>query len=259
MRPMMNQRWTRWGAPREKEMAKDVVNAEPQAPLLATITPAIPGLQRRSFARAAFAGKWAGFLPGRTISGCIPYDKVIQTIDGYGEVLKTGAFTESLKVDDPRALAYFNPDMVIGRKSAGTVQFREDRDALRFGIDTPETSFGNDLLISMRLGNVDEVAVLFHIMEFEWGEIDGRRTRNVTRARLYVVSITAFDGLQTVQADAAQALAQARRAGIQEGMDRARRAEQARAAERLMARSNARQKAGELAPGLARDYLGGTR
>jgi HK97 family phage prohead protease len=152
------------------------------------------------------------------IYGAVPFNELVRTADGYGELLAPGAFAASLANDDPRVLFNFNVDNVLGRRSAGTAVFWETRDALRFEVATPATSWGDDALCLIRRGDVDSVAVAFQTMEFVWGERDGIRVRQITKARLLAASVSTFDGFQTLQAEAQTAVENSRAEGYQAGL-----------------------------------------
>ena len=215
----MSQRFTRWGKRPEETKARTLVaRATFETPLSAGEAPAVPGLQRRSFARALSVEKRSTSPVGRMLYGAVPFDAVIQTADGYGELLVSGAFATSLITDDPRVLLNLNVDKVIGRKSAATVVFQETRDALRFQAEVPSTSWGDDLLVMIRRGDVDSVSVAFQIMAYVWGERDGIRVRQITKARLLAASVSTFDGFQTLQAEAQTAVENSRAEGYQAGL-----------------------------------------
>src|ERR1035438_8201167 len=215
----MSEKFTRWGKRPEETMARTLVaRATFETPLSAGEAPAVPGLQRRSFARALSVEKRSTSPVGRMLYGAVPFDAVIQTADGYGELLVSGAFATSLITDDPRVLFNFNVDKVIGRKSAATVVFQETRDALRFQAEVPSTSWGDDLLVMIRRGDVDSVAVAFQIQEYVWGERDGIRVRQITKARLLAASVSTYDGFQTLQAEAQTAIENAHSEGFRAGL-----------------------------------------
>jgi uncharacterized protein len=215
------QRWTRWGARKqaEKETAAAAARAEP---VPSRETPAIAGMQRRTFARAvALASRSAG-ASGRVLSGTIPFNSQIGKVDGYVEMFRPGAFAASIEADDPRVLGFLNIDKVLGRKSAGTARFWEDRDAFHFEVDMPETSYGNDLLISIGRGDVDEVDVIFRVMECDLRKADdGSTCRVITRAQLICTSVTSWGAFQTAQVTAKQEIAAARAEGYKAGLAQA--------------------------------------
>jgi HK97 family phage prohead protease len=214
----MSERFTRWGRrqPEEPKALAPCATFEP--PILAASAPGIPGLQKRSFARALSVAKRSASPAGCMIYGAVPFDAVIQTADGYGELLVPGAFAASLITDDPRVLFNFNVEKVIGRKSSGTVVFQETRDSLRFEANMPDTSWGDDVLTLIRRGDVDSVAVAFQIMEYVWGERDGLRVRQITKARLLAASVSTYDGFQTLQAEAQTAIENAHSEGFRAGL-----------------------------------------
>ena len=213
----MGERFTRWGKrPEEPKALAPCATFEP--PILAASAPGIPGLQKRSFARALSVEKRSTSPVGRMLYGAVPFDAVIQTADGYGELLVPGAFAASLITDDPRVLFNFNVDKVIGRKSSGTVVFQESRDALRFQAEVPSTSWGDDLLVLLRRGDVDSVAVAFQTQEYVWEERDGIRVRQITKARLLAASVSTYDGFQTLQAEAQTAIENAHSEGFRAGL-----------------------------------------
>src|ERR1035437_4636915 len=87
----MGDRFTRWGKRPEEPKARPVgASATFETPLSAGEAPAVPGLQRRSFARALSIEKRSTSPAGRMLYGAVPFDAVIQTADGYGELLVPG-------------------------------------------------------------------------------------------------------------------------------------------------------------------------
>ncbi len=229
-----NQRWTRWGTGQAAAGSDRSVVAE--GPVLAVEKPTLPGLQKRTFARAASVETRSAGMAGRVVRGYVPFNLPIETADEFVELIKPGAFSMSLSVDDPRALWNLNPECVLGRKSSMTASFWEDSAALRFEVDVPGTSWGDDMLVSIRRGDVDSVALVFYTMAYTWSTgADGRRVCNVTRAKLLAASIVSFDGFATVQADAEQALARARAAGHAAGLAEGRAIAGARPRRKLLA------------------------
>ena len=69
------------------------------------------------------------------ISGCAAVFDTETVIAGlFRERIAPGAFREAIARDDVRALFNHNPDLVLGRKSAGTLTLREDAKGLHYTV-----------------------------------------------------------------------------------------------------------------------------
>lgn len=214
---MGQERFTRWGLKQEQPKAL-LPRATFETPILGNEAPAIPHLQTRTFNRGASVEKRAAGVAARLITGRIPYNEVVNTADGFGELFAPGCFSASIASGDPRVLANFNPEHVLGRKSSGTCSFWEQSDGLYCEASAPETSWGTDLLTSMRRGDVDQLALVFYVMSFNWIERDGLRVRAITRGMLVAASICSFGGLGAAQAETQQAIAAEYAKGFKAGM-----------------------------------------
>ena len=214
----MGERFTRWG--KKQPSAPKALAPCPtfETPLTAGEAPALPFAQTRTFNRGASVQKRAVGIAARMIQCKIPYNEVIKTADGFGELFSPGCFATSIASEDPRVLANFNPEHVLGRASSGTCSFWEQSDGLYFEAAAPETSWGTDLLTSMRRGDIDQAALVFYVMAYSWIERDGLRVRAITRGILVAASITSFGGLGTVQSETQQAIANARAEGFRAGV-----------------------------------------
>jgi HK97 family phage prohead protease len=83
----------------------------------------------------------------------------------YVEVIERGAATEALKSSDIRALFNHNPNYILARTSSNTLTVREDEKGLYFEFEAPETSTGNDLLVSIQRGDISQASFAFDISE----------------------------------------------------------------------------------------------
>src|ERR1035437_7759428 len=215
----MSGKFTRWGKRPEEPKARALVaRATFEGPILASQVPALPFAQTRTFNRGASVEKRGVGVAARMITGKIPYNEVIQTADGYGELFSPGCFASSIAADDPRLLSNQNPEHVLGRKSAATCSFWEERDGLYFECNAPEASWANDLLTSMRRNDIDQAALVFYVMSFDWIERDGLRVRAITRGILVAASICSFGGLGTAMAETQQTIAAEYAKGFKAGM-----------------------------------------
>src|SRR4051812_13150212 len=75
----------------------------------------------------------------RTIVGHAAVFNSPTDLGWFREQIRPGAFAESVKVDDVRALFNHNPDHVLGRNKAGTLKLAEDDKGLAIEITPPDT------------------------------------------------------------------------------------------------------------------------
>jgi HK97 family phage prohead protease len=76
------------------------------------------------------------------------------TGDKFKEIILRGALTDSMDKNDVLAFREHNPEMLLGRKSAGTLHLEDREDGLYVRINVPETSYGNDTLVSAERGDL---------------------------------------------------------------------------------------------------------
>lgn len=113
---------------------------------------------------------------------------------GFIEYIEAGAFSEAIGASDVRALFNHDPNLILARTASNTLRVFEDTIGLRYEFDVPDTSFGNDLLVSLRRGDVNQSSFAFSVKEQAWeteklpnGEF--KYTRRIKKVeRLYDVS-----------------------------------------------------------------------
>lgn len=133
----------------------------------------------------------------RTLTGyAVKWEKkshVLGYFRKFREQFKKGAFTESLQNDDQRFLWSHDTSKVLGRTKNGTLRLEEDDVGLRFELDLPNTTLGNDTYESIKRGDVDGVSFGFKMESHEIEEPDDDlMLRTVTKAKLLEVSAVAF-------------------------------------------------------------------
>jgi hypothetical protein len=119
---------------------------------------------------------------------------------GHDEVIRSGAFRESIAGDTEDAVGLFNHDpmALLGRHSAGTLRLSEDDVGLRYEIDAPDTQAGRDLVTSIGRGDVVGSSFQFEAIEAPVAtDADGVEVREVRTARLYDVSPVVFPAYPT--------------------------------------------------------------
>lgn len=93
------------------------------------------------------------------------------------------------------ALWNHNADIPLARLSRGTLRIAKDSTGLRFEIDPPDNSWGNDALIAIRRGDVGGVSFLFEASRDAWGRPtspDGVAERTVLESILHEISPVTF-------------------------------------------------------------------
>ncbi len=114
---------------------------------------------------------------------------------GFEEEIAPGAFNESIKEDDIRGLFNHDPNLVLGRNKAGTLELEEDKTGLRYEIDPPETSAGKDTLISIERGDVTGSSFGFDVLEEKWEFSEDENKpdkRTLLKVKLWDVSPVTF-------------------------------------------------------------------
>ena len=110
------------------------------------------------------------------------------------EKIRAGAFSDSIKSDDVVALFNHDSNLVLGRKSSGTLHLEEDKRGLKFSVDLPDTSAAKDLRISVDRGDVKGASFGFLALQDRWDpdEKGEDLVRTIIKAKLFDVSPATF-------------------------------------------------------------------
>lgn len=121
---------------------------------------------------------------------------IIADLYFFDEEVMPGAFAESILSDDIRALQNHNPDIVLGRNRAKTLELKEDNAGLYSIIDPPATQSASDIIESVKRGDVSQMSFQFIVREEKWIFSDERKEkhdlRQIIKAQLRDVSIVTF-------------------------------------------------------------------
>jgi hypothetical protein len=125
------------------------------------------------------------------------FNSLSNDMSGLKENLCPGCFTRSLQIDDDRhdvrALYGHDKTRVLGRKSAGTLEIREDEVGLKVAIHLMDTTDGRDTLINIRSGNLDAMSFGFLPMEKPmYTRENNVLVRNIKHAHLFEVSVVTW-------------------------------------------------------------------
>ncbi len=120
-------------------------------------------------------------------------------LDGYYEVVEPGAFKDALTTSDVRCLLNHDPNYVLGRNKAKTLDLREDEKGLLCEVEFPDTTYAKDLRVSMERGDISQCSFAFEVEKEEYkyikpdGEPKGFWVRTIQKVkRMYDVSIVTY-------------------------------------------------------------------
>src|SRR5687768_15709461 len=102
-------------------------------------------LERRTYEQIEIRAEQGEDNKLRLIGHAAVFNKKSEEIFGFREIVLPGAFKESIKKNDIRALWNHDPAYILGRNKAGTLRLKEDDQGLRTEIDLPDTQLARDL------------------------------------------------------------------------------------------------------------------
>lgn len=114
-------------------------------------------------------------------------------LGGFVEVIRPGAFTESLRGKRSiRALYHHNDLSLLGTTQAGTLRLREDDTGLAFEVDLPDTSYGNDVGVLVDRGDIAGCSFGFRVAAGgdRWERRGGKLVRELVNVELTEVTLT---------------------------------------------------------------------
>jgi hypothetical protein len=108
---------------------------------------------------------------------------------GVFEEVATGAF-DTVMSDDVRALFNHDPNYILGRTKAGTLNISKETSGLAYEFEAPNTTAGNDLIESLSRGDIDQSSFAFTVEKSSWTDLgEGKWLRTIEKVkRLYDVS-----------------------------------------------------------------------
>lgn len=149
-------------------------------------------IERRTYEQIEIRADKASDGSLRLIGHAAVFNKKSEEIFGFREIVLPGAFRNSLKKDDIRALWNHDPSFILGRNKAGTLRLKEDDVGLRTEIDLPDTQFARDLHQSVKRGDVDQMSFGFLTISDNWRKEDKITIRELVEVELFDVSPVTF-------------------------------------------------------------------
>lgn len=120
------------------------------------------------------------------------------------EVIEPGFFDDVME-DDVRALFNHDDNFILARNTAGTLTMAIDETGLHYEYETPDITYANDLLTSIRLGNITQSSFAFTVAKAEWEKIENednsvKWVRHLVKAkRLFDVSPVTYPAYSTTE------------------------------------------------------------
>ena len=110
--------------------------------------------------------------PGTLRGYAAKFNKNSVDLGGFVEQIRSGAFTNAIKVSDVRGLVNHDANMLLGRSSAGTLRLSENDIGLQFDLDLPDTQPGRDIAESVRRKDITGCSFAFTTKIDEWTYVD---------------------------------------------------------------------------------------
>jgi uncharacterized protein len=111
----------------------------------------------------------------------------------FTESVAPGSFTRTLQDDDQVILRDHQSEILLGRRSAGTLKLSQDEIGLAFSVTLPSTSNGDDAYENVRLGNLKGCSFGFIVRDDDWTQNSGGSLSRVIKdVQLFEITLTAF-------------------------------------------------------------------
>ncbi len=127
-----------------------------------------------------------------------------ENLGNFYEYISPDAISqETIDKSDVRALINHDESLILARSTAGTLKLSVDQKGLKYSFDIPETTYGRDLAINMKNGNITQSSFAFTVAEDDWTtDAAGNDIRTITKIdRLYDVSPVSFPAYSQAEAD----------------------------------------------------------
>jgi len=127
-----------------------------------------------------------------------------ENLGGFFEYISPSAISqETIEKSDVRALINHDPNLVLARSTAGNLSLSVDEKGLRYEFEIPETSYGKDLAINMKNGNISQSSFAFTVGSDVWStDEDGYDIRTITSIdKLYDVSPVTYPAYSQADSD----------------------------------------------------------
>lgn len=108
---------------------------------------------------------------------------------GVRERILSGAFSQCIREDEIKCLAQHDKTLVLGRTRNGTLKLNEDERGVMFQCVPPKTQWADDLVTSVKRGDISEMSFNMGNWNIFWTKEDGMNVRNVKSASMNEISV----------------------------------------------------------------------
>ena len=141
-------------------------------------------------------------LPKTLIGYAAVFDQLSENLGGFREKIKRGAFKNTIKSDDIKALFNHDANLPLGRTTNGTLELKEDKHGLLVEIVPPDTQFARDLMTSIDRGDINQMSFGFNTISDKWEVKDEEDIRTLIEVRLGDVSPVTFPAYPQTEIEA---------------------------------------------------------
>ncbi len=121
------------------------------------------------------------------------FDKLSVPLWGFREKIQKGAFANSIRKNNVRALWNHNSDFPLGSTKAKTLMLKEDNKGLDFDLELPDNSWGKDAAIATKRKDVEGMSFGFTVVKDEWDRSKkDNPIRTLVEVNLIEISLTPF-------------------------------------------------------------------
>ena len=150
----------------------------------------------RSFGMSEMQVEERDGSPTKIVGYPVIYNKTSRDFGGFKEVIKPGSIRNLNTGDNIMALAHHDKTKPLGNTKAGTLTLRDTETGLYCEILPPDTSYGRDIITSVKRHDLDDMSFGFELdYEREWKTVNGEEIREIksfTLTEVSVVTIGAF-------------------------------------------------------------------
>lgn len=120
----------------------------------------------------------------------------------FREMIRQGAFAKTIKESDIRALFNHDPNYVLGRNKAGTLDLAEDDHGLQFRVNPPDATWARDLQESIKREDINQASFAFRAIRDNWDHDAEPVERELVELHLYDVSVVTYPAYPQTQVSA---------------------------------------------------------